>query len=217
MSSILKVFCNGCSRETSHDVLNVVRQNIEDAEDPSYPESYIYKTIQCRGCDGVQLYEIWDYPGGGDVTQYPPPMYRRSPKWLWQLSDFASPGGGYFYSVIREIYVGLQNNQPHLVAMGVRAVLEHVMIDNVGDNGNFVKNLDKFYEKNHISKHQYEGLQTALNIGHAAIHRGHTPTHDQLVFVVDILEQLIQGIYVNSRQGKSAAEGIPERTKAQKT
>lgn len=41
----------------------------------------------------MQLYEIWDYLGGEDVTQYSAPMYRRSPKWLWQLSDFASPGG----------------------------------------------------------------------------------------------------------------------------
>lgn len=80
MNSIFKVFCNGCSRETKHYVLNVVRQEIEHVEDPSYPESYTYKTIQCRGCDGVQLYEIWDYPGGEDVTQYPAPMYRRLPK-----------------------------------------------------------------------------------------------------------------------------------------
>ncbi|HEF4731761.1 hypothetical protein SB379_06870 [Burkholderia multivorans] len=62
------------------------------------------------------------------------------------------------------------------------------MIDNVGDNGGFAENLKKFYEHEHISKHQYEGLKTALNIGHAAIHRGHTPTQEQLVFVVDTLD-----------------------------
>ncbi|SHL40013.1 hypothetical protein SAMN05216428_102279 [Nitrosospira sp. Nsp11] len=38
---------------------------------------------------------------------------------------------------LNEIYVALQNNLPRLATMGVRALLEKIMISKVGDQGTF--------------------------------------------------------------------------------
>jgi hypothetical protein len=40
-----------------------------------------------------------------------------------------------FYSLLEEIYIATQNNLPRLAIMGIRALLEHIMIDKVTDQG----------------------------------------------------------------------------------
>jgi len=46
--------------------------------------------------------------------------------------------------LLAEVYTAFQANARRLATMGVRAVLEAVMIDKVRDNGSFAKNLDAF-------------------------------------------------------------------------
>lgn len=57
MNSIFKVFCNGCSRETKHYVLNVVRQEIEDVEDPRIRNPILtkqYSAGDVMGCSSMR-------------------------------------------------------------------------------------------------------------------------------------------------------------------
>ena len=50
-----------------------------------------------------------------------------------------------------EIYQAVCGGQLRLAVMGVRALIEQVMIHKVGDNGSFVKNLDAFQKAGYIS------------------------------------------------------------------
>src|SRR5208283_841274 len=43
-------------------------------------------------------------------------------------------------NIMKEVYIALQNNSRRLCAMGIRATLEHTMIDKIGDHGKFVIN-----------------------------------------------------------------------------
>ncbi|WP_371851449.1 DUF4145 domain-containing protein [Duganella sacchari] len=42
------------------------------------------------------------------------------------------------------MYVAISSSALRLATLGVRALLEHVMIEKVGDNGSFKKNLEAF-------------------------------------------------------------------------
>jgi hypothetical protein len=84
---------------------------------------------------------------------YPPSIFRPQPKWL-SLPDRE----WHITKLLQEVYNVLQNNAPVLAAMGIRAVLEAIMIDRVGDNGSFAANLKKFQVQGHISMVQL-GIQ----------------------------------------------------------
>jgi hypothetical protein len=49
------------------------------------------------------------------------------------------------------------------------------MIAQSGDQGAFGKNLTAFKDTGHVSDKQAEQLKAILEVGHAAIHRGHLP------------------------------------------
>jgi hypothetical protein len=77
--------------------------------------------------------------------------------------------------IMHEVYIALQNSSRSLCAMGIRATLECAMIDKIGDHGKFITNLDEFEKAGYLSVRQRTALDTIVNAGHAAIHRGSEP------------------------------------------
>jgi hypothetical protein len=95
--------------------------------------------------------------------------------------------------------------------MGVRAVLESVMIDKLSDQGTFKENLKLFFENGYISKIQMEILEGALELGHASIHRGYIPDSDQIIFALDLMETIVHHLYLLKDQAKHSLTGVPSR------
>ena len=85
--------------------------------------------------------------------------------------------------LMREIYTALHGDCLSLAAMGVRALLESVMIHRVTDDGTFQKNLCDFERQGHITLNQRGVLGATLEAGHASIHRDYAPSHDDLMLV----------------------------------
>lgn len=118
---------------------------------------------------------------------------------------------GYITGLLHEIYVALQNDSKRLAAMGVRALIEHIMIDKIEDQGSFRKNVAKFHEKGFISLVQKKILLTILEAGHAAIHRSYNPSEEDLTTLIDVAESVIESIYVNDYNAKNLEKRIPPR------
>jgi uncharacterized protein DUF4145 len=78
--------------------------------------------------------------------------------------------------------------------MGIRSLLEHIMISKVGDNGNFMKNLQEFEKNGFISHLQKQRIETILEASHAIIHRSFTPSCDELIILIYFAESLIDSI-----------------------
>jgi len=113
--------------------------------------------------------------------------------------------------LLQEIYVAIQNDSLRLAVMGIRALLEHVMIDKVSDRGTFQKNLDAFEEQGFVSKSQRTILESVLEAGHATIHRAFSPSRDELVALIDITENVIESIYLNELRAARIAGKVPPR------
>ena len=193
------------------------RSEDEEVADHIVVTAYnIFRLITCAGCKSVSLERIcghsedWDSETGVNYsyTYSPPRTYRPEPRWL---DESAIPE--YARTSLREIYIAVQNDARSLAVMGIRALLEALMIKTVGDYGTFDNNLNAFVQAGHVSQGQKEMFQSTLEVGHAAMHRGFMPNVDALVACMDATEHVIQSLFVFPAQSAALNKSIPKRKK----
>jgi hypothetical protein len=105
----------------------------------------------------------------------------------------------------------VQNDSRRLAAMGIRAALESVMIEKVGDRGNFKANMIAFQEAGYLSLRQAISLESILEAGHATIHRGWEPTNDDITTLLDITESIIESVYLHENRVRALDKNVPKR------
>ena len=113
--------------------------------------------------------------------------------------------------LMEEVYKALQSDSPRLAAMGIRASLELVMTTTIGDRGSFRENLDAFQQAGYLSLRQVHVVQAILEPGHASIHRGWTPTSDDISTLMDITESVIESTFLHEYRAKNLEGKIPPR------
>jgi hypothetical protein len=183
-----------------------------------------YDMIKCGGCKSIKLrLEAWcseDTDEHGDpitrTSYYPPAVFRPKPRWFHDLLLEVSWNDGNTHELLSEIYVALQNDQRALAAMGIRAILEKVIVEKSGDHGTFSANLKEFENQGYVSRIQRERLKTILEAGHAAMHRLYKPSKEDLITLVDIAESVVESIYIHGIKVEKVKNGIPPRTQKTK-
>jgi hypothetical protein len=160
---------------------------------------------------GVEVYDIDGEEKDMIIQFFPPPISRNTPEWLHRGTAILYEGMMGFEDILREVYLATRNGLPHLALMGIRAILEKVMIDNVGDRGSFQKNIDAFKENGYISLIEFDYLKATLEAGHAVIHRGFTPKTDHLNSALDIMEGILATLYVHAEGAQELSERVPRR------
>jgi hypothetical protein len=215
-----KAHCNTCVGPTNHVILHRHTKTWNDDADGQHPMSGgdEYLLMQCAGCDTVHLQhdswfsENWDENGSIiDTVYYPPAISRRRPSWL------KDPEGPFYFGstevekLLEEIYSALQNDSRRLAVMGIRALLELIMIQQVGDSGQIGKNVDRFLEQGFVAKTNQETFRFQLiEAGHAAMHRQYVPERVDIEVLMQITESLIETIYVHPAKAKRLG-AIPAR------
>jgi hypothetical protein len=209
MNKKTKAHCNKCLGDRNHEILFTETTYWSHGEsDPS--GSNKYEMLKCQGCDSITLRHTseWSEDPEPSVYYYPPAIFRRQPHWLY---DLLGTEGALVRKLLNEIYGGLQNDMKMIATMGVRALMEHVMINSVGDQGTFAKNLTEFAKKGFISDKQRDILTVVLEIGHATMHRAYEPSDKDLTTCIDIAETVIQSIYVHPGKAAELAKRVPKR------
>ena len=107
-----------------------------------------------------------------------------------------------------EIYQAVRGGQLRLAIMGVRALIEQVMINKVGNKGTFAKNLDAFQQAGYVSLLQRDALNDILDAGHATIHRAYEPKPKDIEIAT---EGILAAIYVHADAAKKVSERVPAR------
>jgi hypothetical protein len=230
---IIKAHCNRCSGERNHFIIHVHEEEwSEDLGDEAFISGKDrYELLKCAGCGDVRLRHTNWFSEHEDergkpiptITYYPPASIRREPAWLSSVD--VSHGVNvhivwmpeYVSRLLREVYIALQNDCCSIAAMGIRALLERLMIEHVDDQGSFSANLDAFEKAGYFGGRQREIIETTLEVGHASVHRNYNPTRQDVTQVLDIAENIIQSIYVSAEQAKALKKRIPPRSKHKKT
>jgi Domain of unknown function (DUF4145) len=210
-----RAHCNNCGGERNHSILH--------AETTSWSEDKYgisggdqYETLKCLGCDTVILrHTSWfSEEDGEEVNYFPPAIFRKQPDWFGALRLELQQEEEFVHTLLKEIYVALQNNLPSLAAMGVRSLLEKIMVSKTGDLGAFSANIMEFERLGHVSGLQRGRLEAILEVGHAAIHRDFTPTSQEVITLVDIAEHIVESVFLHDSRIKSVRKRVPLRKKA---
>jgi hypothetical protein len=199
--------CSTCIRETMHEVLHETFSREEDVD-------VVYAMLKCRGCSTISLGRmVRDVNGDVDKQFYPSPITRKQPSWVialvleWEGGEEAAD----LAALLNEIYQAITGGQYRLAAMGIRALIEQVMIAKVGDVGSFPEKMDRFQRDGYISLIQRDALRETLEIGHAAMHRGFAPKEQELTKALDIVEGIMAAIYDHSKAAADLAKRVPPR------
>jgi hypothetical protein len=193
--------CSVCIGSTSHEVVHDVSWHTEDGYETN-------ATLQCGGCGTVCLGKFFrDVNGDVDAKYYPSPVSRRKPPWIYNLED-QNLG-----DLLGEIYAAVDGGQHRLAAMGIRALLEQVMVVKAGDEGTFEKNIDKFQEMGFISLIQRDAMKETIEVGHGAIHRAFAPNEKELNKSLDIVEGIMAAVFDHIKAAGTLANRVPPRKK----
>lgn len=207
-----KAQCSVCGRETNHFLI-AKRIHKGSAPHDEYCDiswCTTYKMLECCGCETNHLERIFEFsewnPGEVEIERFPPPVSRRPPEWHGELSQEQE-------ELFGEVYTALHSDSRRLAVMGARTLLDMFITANIGDEGNFKSKLVALEEQGFVSARNRATLEAALDVGHAAAHRGHSPDPAEVNHVIDIVENLYEG-----RLLEDAAESLrtttPPRFKA---
>lgn len=225
---IHRIDCNRCGAVTLHECLasrtlwGITDQNTgeqipgvgQPAEtEDDWPDGSdwceIYSLFKCRGCNEVCLrVQRLDHDRLGDdplTRYYPPRIFRRRPSWFTALRPE-------LVALLDEVYAALAADSPRLAAMGLRAVMDMVLSDTVGDDEkNFFKKLERLEQRGLIGATNRDQLGAALDVGHAAAHRGYAPPAADLEQVVSIVETLLVSAYHLKDAAAKLKKNTPRR------
>lgn len=221
----VKSRCDRCQTFTSHKSIFQYDQNLSEEH---FIFNLKYTIFECCGCQNVKFErkessDYCDFNEHGmvpEITVYPPHTFRQKPEWLSSLTPPFNAGHCFvnqeIIDLINEVYVAIQNGGYRLAIMGIRALIELIMIQEVGDQGAFYKNMNAFQEKGFISKVQKEALGFVLEAGHAAIHRSYKPKATEVTAAIDIVENVLESIYVVQKRQNSLAD-VPSKKRHNKS
>ena len=145
------------------------------------------------------------------MEYFPPSITRQKPQWRRQFLPF----NGYLNSydgLCDEIYGALAMGAHRLATMDIRALVERLMIDQVGDQGTFENNVKAFFSAGHVATNQ-QGMfrDTLIEAGHAAMHRDFEPSADTVNTLLDIVEGIMHSIYYAPMLAEQVKNTIPAR------
>lgn len=192
--NVIKAHCNGCLQETKQFVVaERVNSGSESADqsDPfcQYGVSWhtTYRMLECCGCEYISLQRRFFFSEYDEIEEeyYPPQISRPLPKWHAELPTE-------WCELLIEVYQALHADSRRLALMGARTLVDLYLNEQLGDTGGFAQKLKELEAGGLISKPNKFVLDVALDVGHAAAHRGHNAKVNEVNQVIDIVENLLQ-------------------------
>lgn len=207
--------CNECGRDTKHSiVIRASKRRTYDHDEYPVDVGSEWTIVQCCGCEEVSMRRVdWcseddRQDGPNPPTFFPPRVSRRKPDWVKR-----EPGASDYQDLLEEVYTALHADSRRLAMMGARALIDMVITNTVGDQGNFGKGLDELEKRNLIGKRDRTIIDAAVDAGSAAMHRGHLPKAGDVNVVIDIVERMIQSEILEAK-AKELAAATPPRKRA---
>ncbi len=169
-----------------------------------------------------------------ELVSFPPRVRRRPPEWLaeikpwpeWVLSRLdprqrEELGDGRLpeaaIGLIEEVYRALNDDCPRLAVMGMRSIIDVVCQHKLGDIGGFQRKLESLVNGEFISSRDRDILASAVEAGHAVIHRGHEPSRSMTDKVFDIVESMLHRMYYQPILAKGLSETTPNLQRNRRT
>jgi hypothetical protein len=129
---------------------------------------------------------------------------RRQPDWFAQLPPAQ-------IALLKEIYTAIQFDLRAIASMGLRAVIDTVCVEAVGDIKTFKQKLEALKSLGRISGFDFDVLVVAIEAGNASAHRGFIPNTQDLETLLDVVERLLKTQYILPARAHQLAMNTPKR------
>ena len=193
----LRVHCLSCMRKTNHAVL------YETLHEGSLPDHQIswwsrYQVVECCGCERISYRttsgnsEDFDDEGDELITEQLYPG-RTSGKSVMDRHEWLPATTGRIY---QQVIQALNNDAPILAAIGLRALIKSVCIEQGVKGKTLIESIDNLADQGLLSREQAGFLHTHRFLGNLAAHEMKPPTPKTLDSALDIAETLLKTIYV---------------------
>jgi hypothetical protein len=225
-----RVYCNKCRRKTLHRLLKSTwDERIEGYDRGMYePESgeasscVFFDMLECCGCKEAVLRRTFHCPDPkvhrqivgsvvvedddvkDDVRYFPHVVVRDPPKWRFKLPPKIR-------KLLEEIYRSIDAENVRLPMMGARTLVDMMVLEKIGDVGTFKEKLVELEKGGFISSRNREALYAALEVGNAAAHRGYAAKESEVHDVMDIVETMLQAVYVFPELAQNLKKTTPTR------
>lgn len=159
-----------------------------------------HQVCECAGCEQVRFRsEEWSSESALDeVTGQPVPDVSIFPE--FRTGSRKPMDSSAFPSTVQQIYretVAAFNAGIHkLAAGGLRAIVEAICLDQKASGNNLLKKIDELAQKGLLARPQANFLHEARYLGNEALHQLQEPTADAIADGLDIVESLLNTIYV---------------------
>ncbi len=222
MSDNEQVHCNKCLGERNHKIVFFEQKDWDSEIDANGNGCYggeIWSLLRCLGCEDTRLrHQYWhsedtDVDGTPNTYTnfYPPSVTRQKPIWQREFFPFALKLFE-LNGLSDEIYDALGVGAYRLATMGIRALVERIMIDAVGDRGRFENNISAFFEAGFVAPKQQDTFKNILiEAGHAAMHRNFKPDAEAVNTLLDMVEGIMRSIYYEPMVAEQVNKAIPRR------
>ena len=170
-----------------------------------------YILSSCKGGDSYNLQIKTSHSGPNGIDRevsnehLPAKPKKRVEPWIFRLSS-------QYIELLSEIYSSFNNSNYRLAMMGLRALIDIFIVENIGDKGTFKQKLKLLKEQNFVSEGQFEMLDTSIEAGNAAAHRGFKPSEKALISVIEVVEHLLKPMALQTNVNKLKNE-VPQRKK----
>lgn len=206
----VKCYCDSCERETNH----VIKAS-EDVTSPD--EEYwwhcTYSIVKCCGCGTVSFLTATtedsdvEYNEHGEVT-YPTryktyPYHKRFAKFIANLW----PIPGNIRKIYNETITALNNECYLLAAAGFRVIVEAICIENKIEGKSLETKINNLCKKGIITKNDRDRLHSIRFMGNDSVHAIKKPDKRQIRLVLDIIHNMLNGLYVLTKECNDILEG----------
>ncbi|MGA9156510.1 MAG: DUF4145 domain-containing protein [Candidatus Sulfotelmatobacter sp.] len=226
-----RIYCNRCKRKTLHRLLyttsgertNEYAADNWEPDGGDVPSCIYFDMLECCGCNTAVLRRVFhcndpemhrklggagrvidEYEVADDIRYFPPAIMRDLPPWRFKLSIEMR-------ELLEEIYRSLDAQSLRLPMMGARTLVDMMIVEKIGDIGTFKDKLKELEKEGFVTARNREALYVALEVGHAAAHRGHAATESEVQTVMDIVETMLQAVYVFPELAQKLKANLPAR------
>jgi Domain of unknown function (DUF4145) len=199
---LLKVLCLQCKHDTTHQVL-ASADITEDLSDGQHQMDGwgSYQVIVCQGCETVSYRTSTahseDYDAGPDGLEYNQTitLYPSRTEGRMHIPD-AHIIPASTKRIYDEIIKAMNNDQPVLTGIGIRALVETVCKDKKTKGKNLAEQIDDLVTIGALPRDGAVILHKIRTLGNKAAHEVKPHTPEQLGLALTVCEHLLQGVYI---------------------
>lgn len=202
IDTVIGVQCDQCGRLTKHLILASVDIDGEDWFGENSIQYWSeYQIIMCQGCETTGFRSLsknsedWDHNERNEleynatINLYP----NRNGRPLLKDS-YLLPGN--VERIYEETVKAINNGQPVLVGIGLRAIVETVCKDKSAPGKNLVEKISGLVSQGALSPNGADILHKIRTLGNNAAHEVKPHSENQLAVALDVCEHLLQDVYV---------------------